>query len=66
MGTGLAAGGAWLQTRALATMLHDVAPDDPVVFAGMSIGMLVTTFAASYLPARHAGRVDPVVVLRDP
>jgi ABC-type lipoprotein release transport system permease subunit len=46
-------------------MLHDVKPTDPAVFAGVAFAVLSVTLAASYLPARAAGRVDPVVVLRE-
>jgi putative ABC transport system permease protein len=57
--------GAWLLTGLLKTMLHDVKPTDPAIFAGMAAMVLTVTTLASYLPARAAGRVDPMVVLRD-
>jgi predicted permease len=57
--------GAWLLTGLLKTMLHDVKPTDPTIFAGMATAVLAVTTLASYLPARAAGRVDPMVVLRD-
>jgi predicted permease len=57
--------GAWLLTGVLRTMLHDVRPTDPSVFAGVALAVLGVTIAASYLPARAAGRVDPMVVLRE-
>jgi putative ABC transport system permease protein len=57
--------GAWLLTGLLETMLHDVKPTDPAIFAGMAAMVLMVTTLASYLPARAAGRVDPMVVLRD-
>ncbi len=65
--TGVALGGlgAWLLTGLLRTMLHDVKPTDPTVFAGVVLGVLVVTLVASYLPARAAGRVDPMVALRE-
>jgi len=46
-------------------MLNDVKPTDARVFIGTAIGVFVVALAASYLPARAAGRVDPIVVLRD-
>jgi putative ABC transport system permease protein len=52
-------------TRVLGSMLHDVKPTDPVVFAGNAVLVLAVSVAASYLPARWAGRVDPAVVLRN-
>jgi putative ABC transport system permease protein len=66
-GAGVAsgAGGAWLLTGLLKTMLNDVKPTDPAVFVATGAALLVVALAASYLPARAAGRVDPMVVLRD-
>lgn len=57
--------GAWLLSGVLRSMLHDVKPTDPSVFAAMAVAVLAVTTLASYLPARAAGRVDPMVVLRD-
>jgi predicted permease len=56
--------GAWVLTGVLQTMLNDVKPTDPLVFVGTAGAMLVVALAASYLPARAAGRVDPMIVLR--
>jgi predicted permease len=65
VGVAIGAFGAWLLTGVLRTMLHDVRPTDPSVFAGVALAVLVVTTLASYLPARAAGRVDPMVVLRE-
>ena len=46
-------------------MLDDVAPTDPWVFGAMALSVLSATTAASLIPAVHASRVDPIVVLRD-
>ena len=64
-GVAVGALGAWLLTGLLETLLHDVKPTDPSVFAGMATAVLAVTTVASYLPARAAGKVDPIVVLRD-
>jgi predicted permease len=61
----LGAAGAALLTRALGTMLHDVEPLDPAVFAATAAALAGVVLAASYPPARAAGRVDAMVVLRD-
>ena len=47
------------------TMLHDVKPTDPGVFAANAALVLLVSMAACYLPARWAGRVDPALVLRN-
>jgi putative ABC transport system permease protein len=57
--------GALLLTRTLKVMLNDVTPTDPTVFGVNAVLVLLVSIAACYLPARAAGRVDPVVVLRD-
>ena len=65
VGVAIGAGAALLLTRTLTTMLDDVRPTDPWVFA-LNAGMvLIVSIAACYVPARWAGRVDPVEVLRD-
>ncbi len=64
---GVAVGGvgAWLLTGVLKTLLNDVKPTDGPVFTGTAVSVLIVAVLASYLPARAAGRVDPVIVLRD-
>jgi putative ABC transport system permease protein len=56
---------AWLLTGLLKTLLNDVSPNDPIVFGATAAAVLLVAVAASYFPARSAGRVDPMVVLRD-
>ncbi|HXT68863.1 MAG TPA: ABC transporter permease [Vicinamibacterales bacterium] len=51
-------------TRYIQTLLFGVQRFDAVAFAGMSIVMLAVAMLASYLPARRASRVDPVIALR--
>src|SRR5262245_50734349 len=57
--------GSWLLTGLLQTMLNDVKPNDVTVFAATAAAVLAVAVIASYLPARSAGRVDPMIVLRD-
>lgn len=64
-GVAVGAVAAFLLTGTLATMLNDVKPVDPVVFGATGALVFFVTIVACYLPARAAGRVDPMVVLRD-
>ena len=51
-------------TRYIQTLLFDVGRLDVAAYAGMSAVMLAVAMLASYVPARRASRVDPVVALR--
>jgi putative ABC transport system permease protein len=65
-GAGIAAGLvlATVATRAMRTLLYDVAPLDPATFVAVPLLVLGTAVAASWLPAARASRADPCQVLR--
>jgi ABC-type antimicrobial peptide transport system permease subunit len=52
-------------TRGMATLLHDVSPTDPTTFTAVAVLLAGVALLGSWLPARRAASVDPVVALRD-
>jgi len=56
--------GAFALSRLFSAMLFDVGPLDLPTWILVSGAMLAVACIASYLPARRAGRVDPIVALR--
>ena len=65
-GLGVAAGlaAASAGSGLLRDLLVDIAPRDPATFVGTALALLAVAVAASYLPARRATHVDPMVALR--
>jgi putative ABC transport system permease protein len=51
--------------RVLSTLLFGVASTDPTTYIAVSALLLVVAFAAAYVPARRATRVDPLTAMRD-
>jgi len=51
-------------TRLMKSILYEVSPSDPITYLGVSAGLVFAAALASYLPARKATKVDPVVALR--
>jgi putative ABC transport system permease protein len=50
--------------RLIRGLLFGVSATDPVTFASVAAGLLAVALLASYIPARRATRVDPLIAIR--
>jgi predicted permease len=64
IGIALGLAAAFGVTRFLGSFLYGVSPMDPPTLAGVATLLVVVTVLASYVPARRAARVEPVLALR--
>ena len=57
--------GAVLLSSSMTSLLFNVQPTDPRVYAVVALVLIVVALLASYLPARRASRIDPLTALRN-
>ena len=50
--------------RTMASLLFEVSPVDPATYVAVSLGLVAAVLIATYVPARRATRVDPLIALR--
>lgn len=56
---------AWGLMRILGSLLYEVQPYDPATFTLVAVGLAGLAFVASYVPARRASRIDPMIAIRE-
>jgi len=64
IGVAFGLAGAFAMTRLIRSLLHDVSPTDPLTFVCVSLLLINVALLASYIPARRAAKIDPMVALR--
>lgn len=64
VGVGMGLLGAFGVSRVMSSVLYGISPSDPVAFLGVALLLTGVALLASYLPARRAARVDPMIALR--
>jgi putative ABC transport system permease protein len=51
-------------SRLVSSLLYGVTSSDPLTFASITVLLLIVALIASYIPARRAARIDPMISLR--
>jgi predicted permease len=65
LGVVIGLAGAALLSRYMTSLLFQVKPTDPVVYVLVPVVLILVAALASYLPARRAAKIDPLIALRD-
>jgi ABC-type antimicrobial peptide transport system permease subunit len=64
IGVGFGVAAALALTHLMKSLLYGTSATDPITFIAVSLLLVAVAFLASYMPARHATKVSPLVALR--
>ena len=64
IGVALGVAAALGLTRVIASLLFNVSATDPATFVSITLLLVIVALIASYIPARRATKVDPLIALR--
>jgi putative ABC transport system permease protein len=64
VGIAIGVGGGLAVSRLMQQVLFEVDPADPLIYLAVSLMLLLVAELASFVPARRATRIDPVIALR--
>jgi ABC-type antimicrobial peptide transport system permease subunit len=64
IGVAIGLAGSLFLTRTMTSMLFEVSPNDPLTVLAITLLLVLIAMLASYIPARRATRVDPMIALR--
>ena len=64
LGIGIGICAALFFDHTVSSLVFSISDKDPLTFGGVAVLLVLVTFAASYVPARRAMKVDPMVALR--
>jgi putative ABC transport system permease protein len=64
IGVAIGLAGALVLSRTLQSLLFGLTPTDPLTFVAVALMLILVALLASYVPARRAAKVDPMIALR--
>ena len=65
MGAAVGLVGAWGLGRWIENLLYGIDPSEPATLLGIALFLVLVAALASWIPARRASRVDPIICLRE-